>query len=163
MERANQTLKRYLTKLAMKTHQTQWVALLPITLLRTWITPASKIHLSPCMRAEPMRACVLSHFSYIWFCVTLWTVVPQVPLSMGFSRQEYWSGLPCPSPGDLPNPEIKLWALYTSTIWKAHLSPYEILYGRPFLTTDLLVHPETHYLAQYRLVLGLTLKNIWEY
>ena len=31
----------------------------------------------------------------------------QVPLSMGFSRQEYWSGLPCPSPGDLPHPEIK--------------------------------------------------------
>ena len=29
------------------------------------------------------------------------------PLSMGFSRQEYWSGLPCPSPGDLPNPEIE--------------------------------------------------------
>ena len=82
---------------------------------------------------------------------------------MGFSRQEYWSGLPCPSPGDLPNPEIKLWVLYTSTIWEAHLSPYEILYGRPFLSTDLLVNPETHYLVQYLLVLGLTLKNVWEY
>ena len=39
--------------------------------------------------------------------VTLWTVAFQAPLSMGFSRQEYWSGLPCPSPGDLPNPGIK--------------------------------------------------------
>ena len=38
---------------------------------------------------------------------TLWTVAHQAPLSMGFSRQEYWSGLPFPSPGDLPDPEIK--------------------------------------------------------
>ena len=44
-------------------------------------------------------------------CLTLappWTVDCQAPLSMGFSRQEYWSGLPYPSPGDLPNPGIKL-------------------------------------------------------
>ena len=39
--------------------------------------------------------------------VTPWTVAQQVPLSMGFSRQEYWSGLPCPSPGDLSNPGIE--------------------------------------------------------
>ena len=39
--------------------------------------------------------------------VTPWTVAHQAPLSMGFSRQEYWSGLPCPSPGDIPNPGIK--------------------------------------------------------
>ena len=39
--------------------------------------------------------------------VTSWTVAYQAPLSMGFSRQDYWSGLPIPSPGDLPNPEIK--------------------------------------------------------
>ena len=38
---------------------------------------------------------------------TPWTVAYQAPLSMGFSRQEYWSGLPFPSPGDLPNPGIK--------------------------------------------------------
>ena len=36
--------------------------------------------------------------------MTPWTVAHQAPLSMGFSRQEYWSGVPCPSPGDLPNP-----------------------------------------------------------
>ena len=35
---------------------------------------------------------------------TLWTVAHQAPLSMGFSKQEYWSGLPCPLPGHLPNP-----------------------------------------------------------
>ena len=39
--------------------------------------------------------------------VTPWTVAYQVPLSMGFSRQEYWSGLPSPSPGDLPNSGIE--------------------------------------------------------
>ena len=38
---------------------------------------------------------------------TLWTVAYQAPQSMGFSRQEYWSGLPCPSPGDLPDPGIE--------------------------------------------------------
>ena len=38
---------------------------------------------------------------------TPWTVAHQAPLSMGFSRQEYWSGVPFPSPGDLPNPGIK--------------------------------------------------------
>ena len=39
--------------------------------------------------------------------VTPWTVACQVPLPMGFPRQEYWSGLPFPSPGDLPDPGIK--------------------------------------------------------
>ena len=39
--------------------------------------------------------------------VTPWTVVLQAPLPMGFSRQEYWSGLPFPSPGDLPNPGVQ--------------------------------------------------------
>ena len=38
---------------------------------------------------------------------TAWTVAHQAPLSVGFSRQEYWSGLPFPPPGDLPDPEIK--------------------------------------------------------
>ena len=39
--------------------------------------------------------------------MTPWTVVHQAPLSMGFSRQEYWSGLSCPPPGELPDPGIK--------------------------------------------------------
>ena len=54
-----------------------------------------------------VRACVLSPFSCVQLLVTLWTVAHQAPLSMGFSRQEYWSGWPCPPPGDLPNPGIK--------------------------------------------------------
>ena len=54
----------------------------------------------------PLHACVLSHFSRVWLCATPWTVAPQAPLSMGLSRQEYWSGEPFPSPGDLPDPGI---------------------------------------------------------
>ena len=42
-----------------------------------------------------------------FFLATLWTVALQAPLSMRFSRQEYWSGLPFPPPGDLPNPGIQ--------------------------------------------------------
>ena len=48
--------------------------------------------------------CVLSHVQLL---VAPWTTAHQVPLSMGFSRQEYWSGLLFPPPGDLPNPGIK--------------------------------------------------------
>ena len=50
---------------------------------------------------------MLSHFSHVRLLVTPWTVAHQAPLSMGFSRQEYWSGLPFPSPGDLSKPGIK--------------------------------------------------------
>ena len=46
--------------------------------------------------------------SHVQLFETPWTVAYQAPPSMGFSRQEYWSGLPFPSPGDLPDPEIKL-------------------------------------------------------
>ena len=51
--------------------------------------------------------CVLSSFSRVQLFVTLWTVARQAPLSVGFSRQESWSGLPCPPPGDLPDPGIE--------------------------------------------------------
>ena len=46
---------------------------------------------------------MLDHLSHIWLFATLWTVTHQAFLSMGFSRKKYWSGLPCPPPGDLPN------------------------------------------------------------
>ena len=51
--------------------------------------------------------CVLSHFSCVLLFTTLWTVARQASLSVGFFRQEYWSGLPFPTPGDLPDPRIK--------------------------------------------------------
>ena len=50
---------------------------------------------------------LLSCFSRVRLSVTLWTPVHQAPLSTGCSWQEHWSGLPCPPPGDLPDPEIK--------------------------------------------------------
>ena len=50
-----------------------------------------------------MYVCILSHFSCVQLFVTLWTEVCQAPLSMGFSRQQHWNGLPCPSSGDLPD------------------------------------------------------------
>ena len=48
--------------------------------------------------------CMLSHFSHVQLCVILWTAACQAPLSVGPSRKEYWSGLPCPPPGDHPEP-----------------------------------------------------------
>ena len=72
---------------------------------------------------------MLSHFSHVWLCVIPWTAASQAPPSMGFSRQEYWSGLPCPPPGDLPIPGIQSMSLalasmsfITSATWKAQLS-----------------------------------------
>ena len=74
-----------------------------------------------------MYVCMLSHFSHVQLFATLWTVARQAPLSMGFSRQEYWSGWPCPSPGDLPEPGIKPTSpvlaggfFTTSATWEAH-------------------------------------------
>ena len=74
--------------------------------------------------------CMLSHLSHVWLFVTLWTVAHQALLSIGFSRQEYWSGLPCTPPGDLPDPVIKPESLTfpaladrfftTSATWEAH-------------------------------------------
>ena len=54
-----------------------------------------------------MHAFVLSLRSRVRLSVTLWTVAHLAPLSMGFSKQEYWSGLPCLPLGNLPNPGIK--------------------------------------------------------
>ena len=50
---------------------------------------------------------MLSCFSHVQLYTTLWTAACQAPLSIGFSREEYWSGLPCPSPGNLPDSGIK--------------------------------------------------------
>ena len=79
-------------------------------------------------------ACMLSRFSHVLFA-TLWSIACQALLSMGFSRQEYWSGLPCPPPRDLRDPGIKLLSLMslalagrsftTRAIWEA---PYIYIY-----------------------------------
>ena len=64
-------------------------------------------HTSLCLPWAVMIACVLSRFSHFWLSMTLWTVACQAPLSMGFSRQEYRSELPCLPPQDLPDPQVK--------------------------------------------------------
>ena len=75
--------------------------------------------------------CVLSHLSHVQLFVTPWTAAHQPPLSMGFSRQEYWSRLPCPPLGDLPNPGIEFMSLISPALadrfftiyvtWEAHI------------------------------------------
>ena len=55
--------------------------------------------------------CALLSRSVVSDSATPWTVARQAPPSMGFSRQDYWSGLPCPPPGDLPDPRIKSMSL----------------------------------------------------
>ena len=73
---------------------------------------------------------LLKRFSCVRLFATPWTVANQAPLSMAYSRQGYWSGLPCPSPADLPNPGIEPTSLTspaltggfftTSATWEAH-------------------------------------------
>ena len=74
-------------------------------------------------------ACVLSCFSRIQFCATLRTIAYQAALSMGFSRPEYWSGLPCSPPGDLPDPRIEPVSLMSPAL-ASMFSPLALL-GSP--------------------------------
>ena len=83
-----------------------------------------------------MSVC-LSCFSRVRLFATQWAIAHQAPLPMGFSRQEYLSVVPCPPPGDLPDPGIKPMSLMspalaggfftTSTTWEAHLTSYTYL------------------------------------
>ena len=61
----------------------------------------------PALLINSCSVCLLSHFSRVQLFATPSTVARQAPLSMGFSRRESWSGLPFPSPGDLPKPGIQ--------------------------------------------------------
>ena len=72
---------------------------------------------------------ILSQLSCVRLCVVPWTVARQAPLSMGFSRQEYWSGLPCPSPEDLTDPGIER----TSPLFQGHSLPLQCV-GSPDLS-----------------------------
>ena len=84
------------------------------------------------MVSHSLTLCILSCFSHVWLFVTPWTVALQIPLSMWFSKQDYWSGLPFPSPGDLPDPEMEPAPLAspalagrfctTSATWEANIT-----------------------------------------
>ena len=71
--------------------------------------------------------CLLSRFSHDRFCAILWTAVCQAPLFKGFSRQEYWSGLLCLPPGDLPYPKIEPMSLSSTCIGRPVLYHYHHL------------------------------------
>ena len=75
---------------------------------------------------------LLSSFSRDRLCATPWTAAHQDPLSMGFSRQEYWSGVPCPSPEDLPDPGTEPGSPAVQAIGRAHcmLMADSLLYDR---------------------------------
>ena len=77
------------------------------------------------------RKKVCQWLSHVHLFATPWTVARPAPLSVGFSRREYWSGLPCPPPGDLPTPEIEPWcpALQVGSL------PCEPL-GKPFSSRE---------------------------
>ena len=63
-----------------------------------------------------MHVCLFNRFSHVGRFAALWTLAHQAPLSVGFSRQEYWSGLPFPSPGDFPDPGIELMSLMSPAL-----------------------------------------------
>ena len=77
-----------------------------------WFTRKTQV----CVQVCPIAQLYLTLLSCTWLFATPWTVAHQAPLSMGFSRQEYWVGLPFLPPGHLPNPDIKP-ASPTSPVW----------------------------------------------
>ena len=77
---------------------------------------------------------MLSHFSRVQLFATPWTVALQDPLSMGFSRQEYWSGLQCLPPGDLPDPGTEsvtpaVLVLWTDSLPLSHQGSLDSFYS----------------------------------
>ena len=92
----------------------------------------------PAVSPSIVCAHVLSHISCVWLFATPWTVAHQAPLSMGFSRQEYWSGLPFPPPGHLPSPVMESASLESpalaggfftiSATWEVHHPLHWALY-----------------------------------
>ena len=70
---------------------------------QTWV----RRHIHACVFIRVYAKCKCYSFSCLQRFATTWTVPSRAPLSIGFSRQEYWSGLPCSPPGNLPNPGIK--------------------------------------------------------
>ena len=82
---------------------------------RTWLSDWTELNWTeslpkPMISTNVMTSIEVKLLSRVWLFVTPWTLSYQAPLSMGFLRQEYWSGLLFPSPGDLPNPGIEPWS-----------------------------------------------------
>ena len=76
-----------------------------------------------CIKILLLFSCVVLLFSCVQHFSTPWTVAHQAPLSMGFSRQEYWSGFPFPPPGDLPDAGIETASQQKMGQRTKHISP----------------------------------------
>ena len=78
------------------------------TVAKPYYSVSVVLNFGCCMHAKSLQSCLT-------LC-NLWTIACQAPLSMGFSRQEYWSGLPCPPPGDLPDSGMKTASLMSPAL-----------------------------------------------
>ena len=97
------------------------------------ISSETLLYLLPYFLYESESEKKVKSLSYVWLFATLWAVAHQAPLPMGFSRREYWSGLPFPPPGDLPEPG-------TEPVSPVSPAPQAILY-RLSLKTKFSVSP----------------------
>ena len=79
-------------------------------------------HLAFCIPTSPWTVCACSATSVVPNSATPWTAARQAALSMGVSRQESWSGLPCPPPGDLPDPGIKPVSPVSRCTWEVSVN-----------------------------------------
>ena len=103
----------------------------------SWFLKYRKV---PQLCSKTSCSCVLSCFNRVQLFATLWTVAHQTPLSMGFSKEEYWSGLPCPTPRDLPNPRTKPTSLH---LLHSRQNLYHWAIGNPILKPYFLI-PVVH-------------------
>ena len=101
-----------------------------------------------------MSCAMLSLFSHVWLFVTPWTIARHAPLSMGFSRQECWSELPCPPPGALSNPGTESASpalaggfFTTSATWDA--------------SYDIYIHTHTHIYTHSNILFQSILNTLW--
>ena len=88
-----QSFRCVLVPLRVESERSHWISIV-------WPLTMSSVALKGML-------CMLSCFNQVQLFVTPWTIAHQALLSMEFSRQEYWSGLPCPPPGDLPDPGME--------------------------------------------------------
>ena len=95
----------------------------PIRLCCPWDSPGKNTGVGCQFLLQCMHACMLSRFSCVRLCATLWTATHQAPLSTGFSRQEYWNGLQFSSPKESWVP--KNWCFWTMVLEKTLESPLD--------------------------------------
>ena len=98
-------------------------------------------HISFNNKGHVWNACMLSHFNHVQVFVTLWTVACQDPLSMGFFKQGYWSGLPYHPPGDVPNPGVEPASPAASAL-QANSLPLSHLGSLPNSITNIILNVE---------------------